>query len=171
MIPRPVYGNKSNSPIVLDTNFGLGICRKNQRRGWGRKECYFHWSHGLKIMVVGSTDVVRSVGASGSSEAEALSLSLTYTLLPLSLSHSLPDTLSLYLGQGVPGMVVVPAMWAAELLLKPGPDADYGSQVGEVGSQNIAFSSCPTHYLELWVFILILFFGSLVKFSFFGLLN
>lgn len=68
-------------------------------------------------------------------------------------------------------MVVVPAMWATKLLLKPGPDADYGSQVGEVGSQNPAFSLCPTHYLELWVLILILFFGSLVKFSSFCPLN
>lgn len=86
MILRPVNGNKSNSPVILDTNFGLGICRKNQRRGWGHKECYFQWSHGLKMMVVGSTDVVRPAGASGSSEAEALALSHTLSFPCLSLS-------------------------------------------------------------------------------------
>ena len=70
-------------------------------------------------------------------------------LLSVSLTHSLADTLSLYLEQGVPGMVVVPAIWATKLLLKAGPDADSASRVGEIGSQNIAFLLCPTHHLEL----------------------
>lgn len=96
VILRPVNGNKSNSPVFLDTNFGLGICRKNQRRGWGHKECYFHQSHGLKIMVVASTDVVRSVGASGSSEAEALALSHTLSFPCLSLTHSLTHSVFIW---------------------------------------------------------------------------
>ena len=50
----------------------------------------------------------------------------THTLF--SLFRSLTDTLSLYLQQGVPGMVVVLAIWATKLLLKPGPVADCASQ-------------------------------------------
>lgn len=114
----------------------------------------------MKIMVVGSTNDMRTRG-SGSREVE------TYTHSH-SLSHT--HTLSLDLEQRVLRMVVL-AIWATKLLLKPGPDADYASWLGEVGSQNIAFSLCSTHCLEPRFLIFILFFGFLVEFPYFSLLN
>lgn len=43
-------------------NAELGVCRRNLRRGKGRKRCNLHWTHGLKMMVVGSTNDVRTGG-------------------------------------------------------------------------------------------------------------
>lgn len=70
-------------------------------------------------------------------------------------THSHIHTPSLSPEQGVPGMVVL-AIWATKLLLKPGPDAS-------CACQNIAFSWFSTYHLEPRFLIFILFFGFLAK--------
>lgn len=58
--------------------------------------------------------------------------------------------------------MVVLAIWATKLLLKPGPDASSASRVEEVGSKRVAFSLCSTPSVRALSFIL--FFACLGKF-------
>lgn len=65
--------------------------------------------------------------------------------------------------------MAVLAIWATKLLLKPGPDANSASQVGEVGQPGSCFCIVFNPGFTPGFSICILFFEFLVKFSYFFL--